>query len=79
VLLTQQEARHWALAGVLLAVGLVLHLVTRRSSRRPVEGAPAPGVPPGRRAPGSRTMVPAARKRSAHGRGGAQVKSNPST
>jgi hypothetical protein len=26
---------------VLLAVGLVLHLVTRRSSRRAVEGAPA--------------------------------------
>lgn len=36
VLLTQQEARHWALAGVLLAVGLVLHLVTRRASRRGV-------------------------------------------
>lgn len=33
VLLSRQEARHWALAGVLLAVGLVLHLVTRRSSR----------------------------------------------
>ncbi|MEV7973841.1 APC family permease [Cellulomonas sp. NPDC089187] len=32
-LLTQQEARHWALAGVLVAVGLVLHLVTRRFSR----------------------------------------------
>ncbi|VTR77831.1 Low-affinity putrescine importer PlaP [Cellulomonas hominis] len=36
VLLTQQEARHWALAGVLVAVGLVLHLLTRRSSRRGV-------------------------------------------
>ncbi|GIG23952.1 APC family permease [Cellulomonas denverensis] len=32
-LLTQQEARHWALAGVLMAVGLVLYLVTRRFSR----------------------------------------------
>src|SRR4051794_5712969 len=32
VLLTQQEAKHWLLAGVLLAVGLVLYLVTRRSS-----------------------------------------------
>lgn len=31
-LLTQQEARHWLLAGVLLAVGVVLYLVTRRSS-----------------------------------------------
>lgn len=36
VLLTQQEARHWALAGVLVAVGLVLHLLTRRASRRGV-------------------------------------------
>lgn len=27
-LLTQQEPQHWALAGVLLAVGVVLHLVT---------------------------------------------------
>jgi amino acid transporter len=34
VLLTQQEARHWALAGILLAVGLVLHLVTRKASLR---------------------------------------------
>jgi amino acid transporter len=34
VLLTQQEAKHWLLAGVLLAVGLVLYLVTRRSSVR---------------------------------------------
>lgn len=33
VLLTQQEARHWALAGVLLAVGVVVHAVTRRLSR----------------------------------------------
>jgi amino acid transporter len=40
VLLTQQEAQHWALAGVLLAVGLVLHLVTRRSSRRSVSRDP---------------------------------------
>ncbi len=39
VLLTQQEARHWALAGVLLAVGLVLHLVTRKASRRGAERA----------------------------------------
>ncbi len=29
-LLTQQEARHWLLAGVLLAVGAVLYLVARR-------------------------------------------------
>jgi amino acid transporter len=42
VLLTQQEARHWALAGVLLAVGLVLHLLTRRSSRRPQDEAARP-------------------------------------
>lgn len=33
VLLTQQEPQHWLLAGVLLVVGVVLHLVTRRSSR----------------------------------------------
>ncbi len=33
VLLTQQEARHWALAGVLLAVGVVVHAVSRRVSR----------------------------------------------
>lgn len=33
VLLTQQEVRHWALAGVLLAVGVVVHAVTRRLSR----------------------------------------------
>ncbi|GIG41712.1 APC family permease [Cellulomonas phragmiteti] len=32
VLLTRQEPQHWALAGVLLAVGVVLHLVTRGSS-----------------------------------------------
>ncbi|MFD6137504.1 APC family permease, partial [Isoptericola sp. NPDC060257] len=29
VLLTQQEAQHWALAGVLVAVGLVVYLLTR--------------------------------------------------
>ncbi|WP_258726000.1 APC family permease [Cellulomonas sp. NS3] len=34
VLLTQQELRHWLLALGLLAVGLVLHLVTRGSSHR---------------------------------------------
>lgn len=33
VLLTQQEVRHWALAGVLLAVGAVVYVVTRRLSR----------------------------------------------
>ena len=33
LLLTRQEPRHWALAAGLLAVGVVLHLVTRRSSR----------------------------------------------
>ena len=33
VLLTQQEARHWALAGVLLAVGVVVHAVSGRVSR----------------------------------------------
>ncbi|WNB85551.1 APC family permease [Cellulomonas sp. ATA003] len=32
VLFTQQEASHWLLAGALLAVGVVLYLVTRRSS-----------------------------------------------
>jgi len=31
-LLTQQELRHWVLAVILLAVGVVLHLVARRSS-----------------------------------------------
>ncbi|WP_129338961.1 APC family permease [Cellulomonas endophytica] len=36
VLLTQQEAQHWALAGGLLAVGVVLFLLTRRSSRAAV-------------------------------------------
>ena len=35
VLLTQQEASHWLLAGGLLAVGVVLHLVTRRRPSRP--------------------------------------------
>ncbi|MCK0115733.1 APC family permease [Isoptericola sp. S6320L] len=33
LLLTQQELRHWALAGVLLAVGVGLHLVMRRLAR----------------------------------------------
>ena len=33
VLLTRQEPQHWALAGVLMGVGVVLHLVTRKSSR----------------------------------------------
>ena len=33
VLLTQQEARHWALAGGLLAVGAVVHLITGRAHR----------------------------------------------
>ena len=42
VLLTQQEARHWALAGVLLAVGAVVHLVTARAHRGT---APAPPLP----------------------------------
>lgn len=35
VLLTQQEPQHWALAGVLLAVGVLLHLVTRRTTADP--------------------------------------------
>ena len=35
VLLTQQEASHWLLAGALLAVGAVLYAVTRRRSGRP--------------------------------------------
>lgn len=34
VLFTQQEAEHWLLAGVLLAVGVVVHLVMRAVSRR---------------------------------------------
>jgi amino acid transporter len=38
VLLTQQEAKHWLLAGALLAVGLVLYLVTRRASAPSAEG-----------------------------------------
>lgn len=33
-LLTQQEARHWLLAGVLIAVGLVLYAATRFAARR---------------------------------------------
>ncbi|MCC2314147.1 APC family permease [Cellulomonas xiejunii] len=33
VLLTRQEPQHWALAGVLMVVGVLLHLVTRKSSR----------------------------------------------
>ncbi|WP_328294143.1 hypothetical protein OG218_15610 [Kineococcus sp. NBC_00420] len=33
VLLTRQEAGVWLRAGLLLVVGVVLHLVTRRSSR----------------------------------------------
>ncbi|WP_136520083.1 APC family permease [Cellulomonas telluris] len=41
VLLTQQEPRHWLLAGVLLAVGVVLYLVTRRSSARTEPAADA--------------------------------------
>ncbi len=36
VLLTQQEASHWLLAGALLAVGVVLYFATRRRSGRPV-------------------------------------------
>ena len=42
VLLTQQEAQHWALAGLLLAVGAAVHLATRWTARR------APGPPPSR-------------------------------
>jgi amino acid transporter len=34
VLLTRQEVRHWLLAGVLLAVGVVVHLVTRATTHR---------------------------------------------
>ncbi|ABS01730.1 APC family permease [Kineococcus radiotolerans] len=37
VLLTQQEAGVWLRAGLLLAVGVVLHLLTRRFSHRAVE------------------------------------------
>lgn len=33
LLLTQQELRHWAIAGLLLAVGVVVHLLVRRVSR----------------------------------------------
>jgi APA family basic amino acid/polyamine antiporter len=42
VLLTQQEAQHWGLAGILLALGVLLRLVTARSSRVR-EGEAAPG------------------------------------
>lgn len=35
VLLTQQSPQHWALAGALLAVGVVVHLVTRATGTRP--------------------------------------------
>ncbi|WP_239078918.1 APC family permease [Cellulomonas marina] len=38
VLLNQQEASHWALAGGLLAVGVVLHLLTRRKAATPLPG-----------------------------------------
>lgn len=41
VLLTQQSAGTWLRAGILLAVGAVLYLVTRRSSSRPSEQQPA--------------------------------------
>ncbi|WP_306298828.1 hypothetical protein [Cellulomonas iranensis] len=34
VLLTRQEAQHWLLAGVLLAVGVVVHVVTRATAHR---------------------------------------------
>jgi amino acid transporter len=34
-LLTQQQPQHWALAAVLLVVGVVLHLVTRATGTRP--------------------------------------------
>ena len=33
VLLTRQEPQHWGLAAILLAVGVVIHLATRRFSR----------------------------------------------
>jgi basic amino acid/polyamine antiporter, APA family len=43
VLLTQQEAKHWLLAGVLLAVGVLLYAAARWSTRRhaPVDRAEA--------------------------------------
>ena len=44
VLLTQQEPQHWLLAGVLLAVGVVLHLVTRREAPEDLD---APGTSDG--------------------------------
>ncbi|UJP39617.1 APC family permease [Cellulomonas palmilytica] len=44
-LLTQQQARHWLLAGVLLALGVVLYAVARWSGRR---GAPAEDPEPSR-------------------------------
>ncbi len=40
VLLTRQEAQHWLLAGVLMAAGVVLFLLTRRSSTVVDEVAP---------------------------------------
>lgn len=42
VLLTQQELQHWLLALGLLAVGLVLHLVTRGSSHRTPDAPASP-------------------------------------
>ena len=48
VLLWQQEARTWAFAGVLVAVGLLLYLVTalprRRAAAREDAGSPGVGV-----------------------------------
>lgn len=44
-LLTQQQARHWLLAGVLLALGVVLYALARWSARR---GTPAAEPEPAR-------------------------------
>ena len=44
VLLTQQEAKHWLLAGILLAVGVLLYLVARRTSRHTPRSADATAV-----------------------------------
>ena len=46
VLLTQQQAQHWALAGALLVVGLILHLLTRRAGHhaRAEEVDPTPSI-----------------------------------